>query len=98
MIFHYVILIFVRNSKKGLFHRAISQSGTGHCPWALTRPGFAKKKATKMGELLDCPSKNSKQLLDCLRTRDAVDVIATDRSFQVSAIILSVVNSWKVVC
>ncbi|KAK9297565.1 hypothetical protein QLX08_008786 [Tetragonisca angustula] len=68
---------------KGLFHRAISQSGTGHCPWALTRPRSASKQAAKMAELLDCPSKNSKQLLACLRTRDAVDIIATDRSFQV---------------
>ncbi|XP_043523966.1 venom carboxylesterase-6-like [Frieseomelitta varia] len=68
---------------KGLFHRAISQSGTGHCPWALTRPGSASKQAAKMAKLLDCPSKNSKQLLACLRTKDAVDIIATDRSFQV---------------
>ncbi|CAK9831367.1 Venom carboxylesterase-6 [Anthophora retusa] len=68
---------------KGLFHRAISQSGNAYCPWTLTRPGSAKKKATKVAELLGCPSKNSKQLVACLRTKKAFDIIATDRSFQI---------------
>lgn len=68
---------------KGLFHRAISQSGNAYCPWTLTRPGSAKKKATKVAELLGCPSKDSKQLVACLRTKKAFDIIATDRSFQI---------------
>lgn len=73
----------------GLFHRAISQSGTGDCRWAVATPGSARKKATKVAELLACPSKDSKQLVECLRTKDAIELIATDRSFQVSEIILS---------
>ncbi|XP_076754354.1 carboxylic ester hydrolase [Xylocopa sonorina] len=71
------------NLSKGYFHRAISQSGSSHSLWTLTRPGSAKQKATKVAELLDCPSKNSKELIDCLRKKDATDIIATDRSFQV---------------
>lgn len=67
---------------RGLFHRAISQSGTAHCPWTLTRPGAAEAKAKKLGELLNCPTDNSKALIDCLRTKDAVDIIGTDRAFQ----------------
>ncbi|XP_071875787.1 carboxylic ester hydrolase [Bombus fervidus] len=67
---------------KGLFHRAISQSGTSDCRWALAKPGSARKKATKVAELLSCPSENSKQLVECLRTKDAIELIATDRSFQ----------------
>ncbi|XP_076548202.1 carboxylic ester hydrolase [Osmia lignaria lignaria] len=70
------------NLSKGLFHRAISQSGNGHCPWALAKPGSPKKKALKLAEILDCPS-DSKQLLACLRKKNAVDIIATDRAFQV---------------
>ena len=71
------------NLSKGLFHRAISQSGNGYCPWAVERPGAAKKKATKVAELLDCPSEDTKQLLACLRKKSAVDIIGTDRAFQV---------------
>lgn len=35
----------ISNLTKGLIHRAISQSGNGHCLWTLTRPGLAKKKS-----------------------------------------------------
>ncbi|XP_043595454.1 venom carboxylesterase-6-like [Bombus pyrosoma] len=70
------------NSSKGLFHRVISQSGTGDCRWAVAKPGSARQKAAKVAQLLACPSKDSKQLVDCLRTKDAIELIATDRSFQ----------------
>ncbi|XP_043262699.1 venom carboxylesterase-6-like [Colletes gigas] len=70
------------NLTKGMFHRAISQSGNGYCPWAVMRPGAAKKNAEKVADLLDCPSKDSKQLVACLRNKKAVDIIGTDRAFQ----------------
>lgn len=54
----------------------------------MAKPGLARKKATKLAKLLACPSKDSKQLVDCLRTKEAIELIATDRSFQVSNIIL----------
>lgn len=53
----------------------------------MAKPGSARKRATKLAELLACPSKDSKQLVDCLRTKDAIELIATDRAFQVSSII-----------
>lgn len=67
----------------GLFHRGISQSGTAHCPWALTRPGLAKKNAQRLGQLMMCPTANSKDMLKCLQTRKPLDLIATDRAYQV---------------
>lgn len=67
---------------QGLFHRAISQSGTAHCPWTLTRPGFAKQKAKIVAERLNCPFGNSQEFIDCLRKKDAVDIIGVDRAFQ----------------
>nr|XP_003704957.1 PREDICTED: venom carboxylesterase-6-like [Megachile rotundata]XP_012144469.1 PREDICTED: venom carboxylesterase-6-like [Megachile rotundata] len=73
----------ISNLTKGLFHRAISQSGASHCSWTLAKPGTAQKKAVKVAELLGCPSTDSKQLIACLRTKNAVDLIATDRAFQV---------------
>ncbi|XP_054013924.1 carboxylic ester hydrolase-like [Hylaeus anthracinus] len=71
------------NLTKGMFQQAISQSGNAYCPWALMRPGKAKENAAKMADLLDCPSTNSKKMVECLRTKDAVDIIATDRAFPV---------------
>ncbi|XP_001599255.3 venom carboxylesterase-6 isoform X1 [Nasonia vitripennis] len=68
---------------RGLFQRGISQSGTALCPWALTRPGLARKKAQRVAELLGCPKDDSRKLVDCLRTKEAVDIIGTDRAFQV---------------
>ncbi|KAI4500883.1 hypothetical protein M0802_004094 [Mischocyttarus mexicanus] len=70
------------NLSKGLFHRAISQSGTAHCPWTLTRPGSAKIKAQTVGKLLNCPTDDSKDLIECLKTKNASDLIGTDRHFQ----------------
>ncbi|XP_032678420.1 venom carboxylesterase-6-like isoform X2 [Odontomachus brunneus] len=67
---------------QGLFHRGISQSGTSHCPWAFVKPGWAKKKAKALAERLNCPTESSKELIACLRTKDAADIIATDYIFQ----------------
>ncbi|XP_014217028.1 venom carboxylesterase-6-like [Copidosoma floridanum] len=68
---------------RGLFQRGISQSGTALCPWALTRPGLAKKKAQRLAELLNCPKDDTKKLVACLRTKDPIEIIGTDRAFQV---------------
>ncbi|XP_014235995.1 venom carboxylesterase-6-like [Trichogramma pretiosum] len=68
---------------KGLFQRGISQSGTALCPWALTRPGLAKNKAQRVAELLKCPKDDTIKLIECLKTKSAVDIIGTDREFQV---------------
>ncbi|XP_031841726.1 carboxylic ester hydrolase [Nomia melanderi] len=68
---------------KGLFHRGISQSGNGYCPWAVARPGSARKNAIKLADLLDCPTKNTKDMVACLQKKNVLDIISTDRAFQV---------------
>ncbi|XP_076643336.1 carboxylic ester hydrolase-like [Halictus rubicundus] len=68
---------------RGLFQRAISQSGNGYCPWTLSRPGAAKKNAIKLADLLGCPSKDTKQMIACLRKINVQDIISTDRAFQI---------------
>ncbi|XP_043683852.1 venom carboxylesterase-6-like [Vespula pensylvanica] len=70
------------NLSKGLFQRAISQSGNAHCPWTLTRPGEAKRKAETIGKLFNCPTDDSMAMINCLKTKDASDIIGTDRTFQ----------------
>ncbi|XP_027733669.1 bile salt-activated lipase-like [Empidonax traillii] len=53
---------------KGLFKRAISQSGVGVCSWAIQRdPLFWAKK---LGEKLGCPTDNTAILANCLRVSD----------------------------
>ncbi|KAM4889736.1 bile salt-activated lipase-like isoform 1-T4 [Sylvia borin] len=53
---------------KGLFKRAISQSGVGVCSWAIQRDPllWAKKLGAKVG----CPTDNTTVLASCLRSSD----------------------------
>ncbi|PSN39205.1 Venom carboxylesterase-6 [Blattella germanica] len=65
----------------GLFQRGISQSGTVLCSWAVAPNGTSTHQAKKMAKLLDCPLSPSADLVNCLRTKEATDIIATDRQF-----------------
>ncbi|KAJ9577652.1 hypothetical protein L9F63_005732, partial [Diploptera punctata] len=69
-------------ASKGLFHRAIAQSGTALCPWAVAPPGSALKNAKKLASLLNCPNQNSSTIIECLRKKDAEKIIATDEDFK----------------
>ncbi|NXY48042.1 CEL lipase, partial [Ceuthmochares aereus] len=53
---------------KGLFKRAISQSGVALCSWAIQKDplAWAKKIAEKVG----CPTDNTTTLANCLRVSD----------------------------
>ncbi|XP_064532888.1 bile salt-activated lipase-like [Pseudopipra pipra] len=53
---------------KGLFKRAISQSGVGLCSWAIQRDPLYWAK--KLGEKLGCPTDNTATLANCLRVSD----------------------------
>jgi hypothetical protein len=68
----------------GLFHRAVSQSGTAFCSWSLAPDGSSKHQAQKLAALLDCPTQPSSELVSCLRTKDAVDITSTDRAYMVT--------------
>jgi carboxylesterase type B len=78
----------------GLFHRGISQSGTALCTWALATNGSSMHQAKKLAGLLDCPVHPNVDLLDCLRTKDAIDIIATDKQFMV----YDVLNTMGIAC
>ncbi|VVC41619.1 Hypothetical protein CINCED_3A013561 [Cinara cedri] len=51
---------------KGLFHKAIMQSGTPLCPWAVSPPGWARRRALSLSTIAGCPS-DPKLLAECLR-------------------------------
>ncbi|XP_058709760.1 bile salt-activated lipase-like isoform X3 [Poecile atricapillus] len=53
---------------KGLFKRAISQSGVGMCSWAIQRDPLVWAK--KLGEKVGCSTDNTTVLANCLRISD----------------------------
>ena len=58
---------------KGLFSSAISQSGTALCPWAFV-PSPAKV-ANNLGQKLNCPTKTTKELVDCMKSKPVKDIV-----------------------
>ena len=66
---------------QGLFHRAISQSGSTMGYWSLF-DGIAKYTQT-MAELLQCPTDSSKEILECMRTKSALEIVEKRRKLQV---------------
>ncbi|XP_049957497.1 venom carboxylesterase-6-like isoform X1 [Schistocerca serialis cubense] len=65
---------------KGLFHRAISQSGVSVTPWGVPRPG-GLQKAQKVAALVGCPTEPSAALVDCLRSVDDYKIVNTTPQF-----------------
>lgn len=69
---------------RGLFHKAIIQSGTYFNPWAQpAHKGVPAKRANKVGELLGCNTKPNdwKNLLKCLHGKSAENITATVYDF-----------------
>ncbi|CAG7822764.1 unnamed protein product [Allacma fusca] len=62
---HYHIL---SHQSRGLFHKAISQSGSALKAWAMTKdPG---SQARKLGSMFHCPTRTSEELVSCLKHVD----------------------------
>ncbi|KAL0277569.1 UNVERIFIED_CONTAM: hypothetical protein PYX00_004807 [Menopon gallinae] len=68
---------------RGLFHRAISQSGTGMCSWALGAPGVTRNNTIKLAKVLGCPSSPTRDMIACLRKKPFGEIITTDVEFMV---------------
>ncbi|XP_069696466.1 esterase E4-like [Periplaneta americana] len=66
---------------KGLFHRGISQSGNTLCPWAHAPNGTTRYMAEKLATFLDCPTQTSKDMISCLKTKDASDIVNQDHKY-----------------
>lgn len=52
---------------KGLFHKAILQSGSPVCVWANCPSEVALKRAHSVATIAGCNFKTSKDILNCLR-------------------------------
>ncbi|XP_061208329.1 bile salt-activated lipase [Neopsephotus bourkii] len=60
-----VSLQMLTPKNKGLFKRAISQSGVGLCSWAIQKNPLTWAK--KLGQSVGCPTDNTTALANCLR-------------------------------
>ncbi|KAL0852090.1 hypothetical protein ABMA28_000334 [Loxostege sticticalis] len=67
----------------GLFHKAISESGTALVPWAEAPPGEALRNAFQLAKFLDCPQAPSEVMIECLRKKDSYEIIDTEFKFYV---------------
>ncbi|KAL5279764.1 CES5A.2 family protein [Megaselia abdita] len=69
---------------KGLFHRAIQQSGTIFNPWAYPKnKGDAAKNALKLANLFKCDveGENWTTIIECLRKIDALELAQAEPAF-----------------
>ncbi|CAH1407387.1 unnamed protein product [Nezara viridula] len=64
---------------KGLIHRAFSMSGTVLDPWTKTE-NF-KERASKLAQLLNCPSANSTEFHDCLMKKEGQEIVSKMKDF-----------------
>ena len=59
---------------KGLFHQAIAESGVDLSIWATKPVSFGLHYAKELAEKLDCATSNSKDMLDCIRSKEGTDI------------------------
>ena len=70
---------------KGLFHRAISQSGAASNPWGLIPLDRSLQNMKDVATTLNCPTDDSKAVVECLRKKDAKELATVENElFNVS--------------
>ncbi|XP_046750571.1 esterase E4-like [Diprion similis] len=76
-----VHMLTLSDATIGLFHKYITKSGSALSPSAyLPRAAYANR-AFQLGEYVGCFNETSESLIDCLRTIDFADIIATEPLF-----------------
>jgi len=63
---------------KGLFHKAIAQSGVAITNWAMAPPGEQQRNGKALAKYLNCPSEPSNEFRKCLMTKSAFDITSSD--------------------
>ncbi|KAG7312987.1 hypothetical protein JYU34_000059 [Plutella xylostella] len=71
----------ISTTSAGLFHKAISESGTALVPWAEAPPGEALRNAFRLAKFMECPQAPSELMINCLRGKDAREMIDTEYRF-----------------
>jgi len=63
---------------EGLFHRAVSMSGSALAWWANLKN--QEKTGRKLGIAMNCPMSSSEEMLECLRNKPAKDIMIAQSS------------------
>lgn len=69
---------------KGLFHKAIIQSGSPTCNWAISVPGVIRKRTATVATIAGCHSDNSEDILKFLTWLPASFLVELSNKFFVS--------------
>jgi hypothetical protein len=69
---------------KGLFHRAIGESGSVLSGWGLNGNGGVKATSLKIAELAGCPLEPYQDLLSCVQNTDAAVLSTAMQEYTVS--------------
>ena len=81
MVLIFEFLQYLSKHSWPFFHRAIIESGSATCPWALETPETMRRRALLISEALGCnvtirnPAPNWDHLLDCLKSRPVNELI-----------------------
>lgn len=70
-----VHLHYMSDLSKGLFAKGISHSGCALNPWVIAEN--SAKKLVQISETLNCPSTSNRNMIDCLKTLPAKDIVKT---------------------
>ena len=81
-----VSILLLAEQAKGLFHRAIGESGSVLAEWAVDRDGQGKKGSIRVAELAGCPIESYPELLSCVQNLDATDLTLAYGVYRVSQI------------
>jgi len=73
---------------KGLFHKAILQSGTPMCRWAVSPPGLIRKRTEAVATIAGCHFNTSEEILSCLKQLPANYIVELHNKFIVSIVSL----------
>nr|BAN20684.1 hypothetical protein [Riptortus pedestris] len=55
---------------RGLFHRAIAESGTSYDIGSLMPPGYVRNNAMRLAKYMDCEGNTTQEIVTCLRNAD----------------------------
>ncbi|KAF2896699.1 hypothetical protein ILUMI_09475, partial [Ignelater luminosus] len=66
---------------KELINRIIVQSGSAYAHYAISTSEDARKHANQLGEYLDCSTTFSKDLIDCLKSVHAYQIVKQETRF-----------------
>ncbi len=82
-----VNLHLLSSLSKGLFHRLISESGTDLSPFAFHGKSGVTYSSLNLAKNLNCPFMNMQNMMECLRSKSALQILTTSNNFAYSPVV-----------